>query len=198
MTSSAQQAVAALARAVDAKDPNTKTHCEVVSGLCALIGRELRLKPQRVERLALAGLLHDVGKIAVSDEILLKPGPLTDGEFEVMKSHSAIGHRIVRDMGLGEEADWVLHHHERPDGRGYPDGLSGAAIPLESRIIFVADSFEAMISDRPYRKGRPEHEALAELERHAGTQFDPACVAALRAVIAGHGAAAPQSALAAA
>jgi diguanylate cyclase (GGDEF)-like protein len=179
----AQTLATALARAVDAKDPYTRSHCETVSALCGLIGEELGLAPERLRDLRLAGLLHDVGKIGVGDDILLKPGKLTDEEFEVMKSHSTIGHRIVMGAALEEQAHSVLHHHERPDGRGYPDGLSGDEIPLESRIILVADAFEAMISDRPYRRGRPEADALAELDRCAGTQFDPNCVTALHRVL---------------
>jgi HD-GYP domain-containing protein (c-di-GMP phosphodiesterase class II) len=173
----------ALARAVDAKDSYTRSHCETVSALCELIGKELDLEPERLRALRLAGLLHDVGKIGISDDILLKPGKLTEEEYEVMKSHSTIGHRIVMGAALPQYATWVLHHHERPDGRGYPDGLVGEEIPLESRIILVADAFEAMISDRPYRPGRPQEEALAELGRHSGTQFDPGCVSALRHVL---------------
>jgi HD-GYP domain-containing protein (c-di-GMP phosphodiesterase class II) len=180
----AQTLATALARAVDAKDPYTRSHCETVSALCGLIGEELGLAPERLRSLRLAGLLHDVGKIGVGDEILLKPGKLTDEEFEVMKSHSTIGHRIVMGAALEEQAHAVLHHHERPDGRGYPDGLSGNQVPLESRVILVADAYEAMISDRPYRRGRPEADALAELDRFAGAQFDPDCVAALHRVLA--------------
>ncbi len=173
----------ALARAVDAKDSYTRSHCETVSALCVLIASELGLSAERIAKLRTAGLLHDVGKIGIPDAILHKPGPLTDDEYEVMKCHTTIGHMIVSGAGLAEEADWVLHHHERVDGRGYPDGLSGEAIPLEARIIFVADAFEAMTSDRPYRPGRPAALALEELRRHAGTQFDEACVEALAAVI---------------
>ena len=100
-----------------------------------------------------------------------------------MKTHSTLGHGIVSGAGLEEEAGWILHHHERPDGRGYPDGLSGDEVPLESRIILCADAFEAMTSDRPYRPGRSEQNALAELRSHAGEQFDPDCVAALEAAL---------------
>jgi HD-GYP domain-containing protein (c-di-GMP phosphodiesterase class II) len=103
-----------------------------------------------------------------------------------MKGHARLGHEIVQGAGFAIEADWILHHHERLDGCGYPDGLAGQAVPLESRIILVADSFEAITSDRPYRRARSAGEALAELHRHAGTQFDPACVEALeRALGAG-------------
>jgi diguanylate cyclase (GGDEF)-like protein len=180
----AQTLATALARAVDAKDPYTRSHCETVSALCGLIGEELELSPERLRDLRLAGLLHDVGKIGVGDDILLKPDKLTDSEFDLMKTHSTIGHGIVMGAALEEQAHAVLHHHERPDGGGYPDGLSGDEIPLESRIILVADAFEAMISDRPYRRGRPEAEALDELDRFAGTQFDPECVNALHRVLA--------------
>jgi diguanylate cyclase (GGDEF)-like protein/putative nucleotidyltransferase with HDIG domain len=169
----------ALARAVDAKDAYTRSHSETVSNLCVLIATELELDASRVRRLRLAGLLHDVGKIGTPDAILNKPDPLTDAEYEEMTKHPVLGANIARAADLEEEAEWILHHHERLDGRGYPDGLEGTEVPLESRIILVADAFEAMTSDRPYRKGRPEAGALEELERHAGTQFDPNCVAAL-------------------
>jgi diguanylate cyclase (GGDEF)-like protein len=170
----------ALARAVDAKDAGTRNHCETVSELCVLIGQSLGLDADRIERLRLAGLLHDVGKIGVSDGILRKPGRLDPDEAAEMSSHVRIGHAIVASAELEEEARWVRHHHEHFDGNGYPDGLRGDEIPPESRIILVADAFEAMTSDRPYRRARPVHEALAELERLAGTQFDPVCVDALR------------------
>ena len=175
----------ALAQAVDAKDSGTRSHCETVSQLCVMIAEQLGLPPKRIAQLRLAGLLHDVGKIGIPDAILQKPAKLTDEEFEVMKTHSALGHSIVGAAGRPEEANWILHHHERPDGRGYPAGLRNDQLPLESRIILVADAFEAITSDRPYRKRAPVADALAELERHAGTQFDPQCVAALNQAIAG-------------
>jgi diguanylate cyclase (GGDEF)-like protein len=170
----------ALARAVDAKDSGTRNHCETVSELCVLIGQALGLDAHRIERLRLAGLLHDVGKIGVSDGILRKPGRLDPDEAAEMSNHVRIGHVIVASAELDEEARWVRHHHEHFDGSGYPDGLAGEEIPPESRIILVADAFEAMTADRPYRRARPVHEALEELDRLSGTQFDPACVDALR------------------
>ena len=144
---------AALARAVDAKDAYTRSHCDMVAELCVLVGQELELEPRRVLKLRLAGLLHDVGKIGIADAILQKPGRLSDDEFEVMKTHTTLGHSILFGAELFEEAYWVLHHHEYLDGSGYPDGLAGETIPLESRIMLVADAFEAMTSDRPYRRG---------------------------------------------
>jgi len=177
---------AALARAVDAKDSYTRSHCETVAEFCAAIGDELGFDPQRVLKLRLAGLLHDVGKIGIADAILQKPDRLTDEEFEVMKTHASLGHSILYAAELFDEARWVLHHHERVDAGGYPDGLGGDEVPLESRIIFVADAFEAMTSDRPYHRGQPESEALGELRRHAGTQFDGQCVGALARVLRRH------------
>jgi diguanylate cyclase (GGDEF)-like protein len=173
----------ALARAVDAKDAGTRNHCETVSELCARIGAQLGLDDERIERLRLAGLLHDVGKIGVPDRILRKTEQLTAEEAASMSSHVRIGHAIVAAADLEDEARWVLHHHEHVDGRGYPLGLAGSEIPLESRSILVADAFEAMTSDRPYRKACSTEDALAELERRAGTQFDAVCVKALRSAL---------------
>jgi diguanylate cyclase (GGDEF)-like protein/putative nucleotidyltransferase with HDIG domain len=173
----------ALARAVDAKDSYTRSHCETVAELCVLIAGELGLDSERVARIRIAGLLHDVGKIGISDVILQKPAALTPAEAAVMRTHPDLGAHIVSAAELYEEAGWILHHHERLDGLGYPDGLSGDDMPLESRIIMVADAFEAMTSDRPYRPRRPVDEAVAELERHSGTQFDPACIAALHRIL---------------
>ena len=176
----------ALARAVDAKDAYTHSHCETVSELCGLIAQELGMSARHIARLRLAGLLHDVGKIGITDSILQKPGPLSDDEFEVMKTHTRLGHAIVTAAERPIEAKWILHHHERVDGRGYPDGLAGEDIPFESRVILVADAFEAITADRPYRMHQSVETALDELERHAGTQFDPACVAALARVVRPH------------
>jgi diguanylate cyclase (GGDEF)-like protein/putative nucleotidyltransferase with HDIG domain len=176
---------AALAQAVDAKDSLTRKHSETVAELCAAIASELGLERRRVSELRLAGLLHDVGKIGIPDVILSKPGPLRGEEFDVMKTHSVLGHGIVDALGLHQHADWILHHHERLDGKGYPDGLVESQIPLESRIILVADAFEAMTGERRYRVARSQAIAIAELRRHAGTQFDAACVAALETALAG-------------
>jgi diguanylate cyclase (GGDEF)-like protein len=169
----------ALALAVDAKDSYTRSHCQTVSQLCAVIAAELELDRDRVARIRLGGLLHDVGKIGVPDAILNKPAALTDGEYELMKRHSLLGGDIVEAADMHDESRWVRHHHERFDGTGYPDGLAGVEIPLESRIILVADAFEAMTSDRPYRRAPGQEFALAELRRNAGTQFDPDVVGAL-------------------
>jgi diguanylate cyclase (GGDEF)-like protein len=174
----------ALARAVDAKDSYTRSHCQTVSQLCGLIGAELGLDAGRLTRMRLAGLLHDVGKIGVPDAILNKPAKLTDDEYEHMKRHSLLGYDIVQAADMEVEARWVRHHHERFDGGGYPDGLAGEEIPLESRVILVADAFEAMTSDRPYRQAPGQSFAIIELGRHAGTQFDPAVVKALTRVLA--------------
>jgi diguanylate cyclase (GGDEF)-like protein/putative nucleotidyltransferase with HDIG domain len=173
----------ALARAVDAKDSYTRSHCQTVSQLAATLAAELGFAGDRLARMRLAGLLHDVGKIGVPDAILNKPAKLSDDEYAVMRRHALLGFDIVRAADMPVEARWVRHHHERFDGRGYPDGLAGEDIPLESRIILVADAYEAMTSDRPYRKAPGEAVAVAELRKHAGTQFDPAVVAALCRVL---------------
>jgi diguanylate cyclase (GGDEF)-like protein len=173
----------ALAMAVDAKDSYTRSHCGIVSELAARTGAELGLDPARVAQLRLAGLLHDVGKIGIPDAVLQKPGKLTPAEYELIKTHSALGREIVLAAELEAEAEWVLRHHERPDGRGYPDGLANDSIPLEAKILAVADTFEAITSDRPYQVARSIDIAFDELERNAGTQFDPECVAALRRAV---------------
>jgi diguanylate cyclase (GGDEF)-like protein/putative nucleotidyltransferase with HDIG domain len=186
-----QTLASALALAVDAKDSYTRSHCQTVSQLCVVIANELGLDGERVARLRLAGLLHDVGKIGIPDSILQKPGPLTDPEFEEMKTHSVLGAGILEAADMRVEADWVRHHHERIDGRGYPDGLAGEDIPLESRVILVADAFEAMTSDRAYRLAPGQSYAIDELRRHAGTQFDADIVEALVRCLGDSGAQAP-------
>ena len=178
-----QTLASALARAVDAKDSYTRSHCQTVSQLAALIATELGFTGDRLARMRLSGLLHDVGKIGVPDRILNKPAALTDDEYVTMQAHATLGYEIVQAAGLPQEARWVRHHHERVDGRGYPDGLAGDAIPLESRIILVADAYEAMTSDRPYRKAPGQAFAVQELQRGAGTQFDTHVVEALCRVL---------------
>jgi diguanylate cyclase (GGDEF)-like protein len=173
----------ALALAVDAKDAYTRSHCQTVSTLCAVIETELGFGPEAVGRIRLAGLLHDVGKIGIPDAILKKPAELTAKEYEQMKTHSLLGFDIVQAADMPIEALWVLHHHERVDGRGYPDGLAGQDIPLESRIIHVADAFEAMTSDRPYRTAPGQRFAVEELRRNVDSQFDSRVVAALLRVL---------------
>ena len=138
------------------------------------------LDAEEVELVRLAGSLHDLGKLAIPEEILRKPDDLTESELLVLRRHPQIGYRMLRSLGVEPVSTWVLHHHERWDGRGYPHGLSGEDIPLGARILFVADAYDAMTTDRVYR-GRLSHDrAIAELERCAGTQFDPDVVAAFK------------------
>ena len=136
-----------------------------------------RLQGPETEKLGYAALLHDLGKIAVPKAILQKEGKLSEEEFRLIREHPVIGGEIVQEINLLQDmAPLIRHHHERMDGRGYPDGLAGKEIPLGARILAVADSYDAMRTDRPYRKGLTEAEAEAELKRHAGTQFDPEIV----------------------
>jgi diguanylate cyclase (GGDEF)-like protein/putative nucleotidyltransferase with HDIG domain len=175
------RAAASLAKAVDLRDTYTGSHSARVAELAARVAARLGLDQEQVELSRLAGSLHDLGKLAIPEEILRKPGPLTGPERLVLERHPQIGFRMVDSLGIDPVADWILHHHERWDGTGYPDRLPGPEIPLGSRIIFVVDAFDAMTSDRVYRGRRSQEEALAELERCAGSQFDPAVVAALAA-----------------
>jgi diguanylate cyclase (GGDEF)-like protein len=171
-------AAASLAQAVDARDTYTGSHSGRVSELAARVAMRVGLGSEQVELTRLAGSLHDLGKLAVPEEILRKPGALADSERLVLERHPQIGFRMLDSLGVEPVADLVLHHHERWDGTGYPDGLRGERIPLGARIIFVTDAYDAMTSDRIYRRKRSSEAALAELRRCAGTQFDPAIVAA--------------------
>ncbi len=176
--------VLALAVAVDARDPSTHLHSQAVAGYAAAIATQLGLDGDRVEEVRIAGLLHDVGKVGVPDAVLQKPGPLTDEEWVQMRRHPEIGARILVHPELAAVREWVLRHHEQPDGSGYPDGLIGAQIPIEARILAVADAYEAMIADRPYRRGLSPQIARAELEQGCGGQFDSEVVEAFLAFLA--------------
>jgi HD-GYP domain-containing protein (c-di-GMP phosphodiesterase class II) len=169
--------VSALANSIDARDPYTKGHSERVTAYAVMIAEGLDLSTEELERLRYAGLLHDIGKIRIRDHILHKPGRLTDLEFTEMKKHPEYGVEIMQPVNAFKHIlPAMLHHHERFDGRGYPHGLAGKDIPLTARILCVADCFDAMTSDRPYRKGMPVAEAVEELYKNRKTQFDPELV----------------------
>jgi putative nucleotidyltransferase with HDIG domain len=169
----------ALVATIDSQHLNTRDHSQNVAAYAAAIGHHIGLSRERIVLLRRAALFHDIGKVAVRREVLNKPSRLSDAEFDEIKVHAVVGGAMLAHSGFEVEADWVRHHHERIDGRGYPDGLPGAEIPIEARIIHVADSFEAMTSDRPYHSGRAVSDAVAELRRCAGTQFEPRLVEAL-------------------
>jgi HD-GYP domain-containing protein (c-di-GMP phosphodiesterase class II) len=166
--------VEALANALEAKDHYTSTHARWIADLALRVGRDLGLGDPCLKRLELGSLLHDIGKIGVPGAILSKPGRLTADERTIIETHPELGERIISPIDrLQEVREIVRHCHERWDGRGYPDGLSGAEIPLESRIIFVCDAYHAMTTDRPYRRRLSHPEAARRLRDAAGTQFDP-------------------------
>src|SRR5215210_7754021 len=166
-----------LADTIEAKDPEVRVHSDDVAQYVAAVADELTMESQRREQLIFASLLHDVGKIGISERILLKPDKLTDEERGVVELHPRIGVKLIEQVpALQPMATAVLHHHERYDGAGYPSGLKGEDIPLEARIVCVADCFCAMTSDRPYKKGMSIEEACEELQRCAGEQFDPRIV----------------------
>jgi diguanylate cyclase (GGDEF)-like protein/putative nucleotidyltransferase with HDIG domain len=173
------RAAASLAHAVDARDAYTGSHSYMVGELSARVAKRMGLETEQVELARLAGSLHDLGKLAIPEEILRKPGPLNEAERLVLERHPQIGFRMLDSLGIEPVASWVLHHHERWDGDGYPDRLGEDAIPLGSRILFVADAYDAMTTDRVYRSKLSHDRAISELERCAGTQFDPEVVAAL-------------------
>ena len=171
-------AMMVLAEAVDLRDAGTLLHSETVGRYAELIAAELGLAEEHVERVKLAGILHDIGKVGVPDAILQKAGPLDEADWAEVRGHADLGSRLLTGAGMADIALWVRAHHERPDGSGYPDGLKRAEIPPEARIIAVADAYEAMVADRCYRPGMPPLRARAELERGSGSQFDPIVVEA--------------------
>jgi putative nucleotidyltransferase with HDIG domain len=176
--------IQALAQAIEAKDSYTSNHVGRVRDLSVEIARAIGLDRNQIRVIAIAATLHDVGKISTPDRVLLKPGPLTDEEYDIMKQHAPNGAQILRGIrSLPEGVEpMVRHHHERWDGRGYPDGKSGKDIPLGAQIISIADCFDAMTYDRPYRKGFPKTEALAKMELGCGTQFNPKLLCAFFAI----------------
>ncbi|MBO0802924.1 MAG: HD-GYP domain-containing protein [Nocardiopsaceae bacterium] len=176
--------VSALCQAVETKDVYTRGHSERVSRGSVMIAREIGMRTERVEAIRYAGMLHDVGKLGVPTSVLQKSGSLTDEEYAAIQLHPMCGLDIVRDIGFLDEAlAGIMHHHERIDGRGYPMGLAGDEIPEFARVLAVADAFDAMTSTRSYRGARPVPEAVAELRKWAGRQFDPAFVDAFIAAI---------------
>jgi putative nucleotidyltransferase with HDIG domain len=175
------QTIRALAEAIDAKDTYTRGHSERVAVYASRIAREMNLQKEVIERVYFAGLLHDVGKIGIPDAIITKPDQLDFYEYEEIKKHPEIGAKILEPVEfLHQIVPCVRHHHEWFDGsdRGYPDRLLGDKIPLPSRVILVADTVEAMTSDRPYRNALPLEVVVAELHKFSGSQFDPVCVTA--------------------
>jgi diguanylate cyclase (GGDEF)-like protein len=173
------RAAESLARAVDERDAYTGSHSHRVGDYSARIARRLGADESGIELTRLAGSLHDLGKLAIPEEVLRKPGTLSAAERLMLERHPQVGFRMLESLGAEPVAEWVLHHHERWDGAGYPNRLAGDQIPLGARIIFVADAFDAMTSERPYGGTLTQEDALAELDRCAGTQFDPAVVKAL-------------------
>ncbi|HEY3462242.1 MAG TPA: diguanylate cyclase [Gaiellaceae bacterium] len=173
------RAAESLAKAVDERDAYTGSHSQRVGDYSARIARRLGADEPAVELTRLAGNLHDLGKLAIPEEVLRKPDTLSEAERLMLERHPQIGFRMLESLGVQPVAEWVLHHHERWDGAGYPNRLAGDQIPLGARIIFVADAYDAMTSDRAYRQAMAQSDALAELERCSGTQFDPAVVRAL-------------------
>lgn len=176
---------AALAETIDKRDPYTGGHTRRVMEYSESIAQRMGLPADELDQLRLAAILHDIGKVAISDEILRKPGGLTDDEFAIMKSHAAVSAEILGHVrSLSPLIPPVRGHHERPDGRGYPDGLEGENLPLAAKIIAVADSFDAMTTDRPYRPGMPIDAAIDQLRQNAGGQFDEQVVEAFLQVLA--------------
>jgi len=166
--------IAALANAVEAKDSTTEMHCQRLAGLAHQLGMQAGLVPAALKGLVFGALLHDIGKIGVSDSILTKPGPLSRQEWAEMRLHPLIGERICEPLATASQfAPIVRHHHERWDGKGYPDGLRADAIPIGARIVGLVDAYDAIIHDRPYRPARTVADALEELRAESSRQFDP-------------------------
>ena len=163
-----------LSGAIEARDPYTRGHSARVTAIAETVARALGWSEERLASLRIGGPLHDIGKLTVSDEVLRKEGRLDEDELEEIREHPKVGAKILLRMSAFREAlPYVLYHHERWDGNGYPSGRSGESIPLEARLLAIADAFDAMTSDRPYRQALTHEQAVAEVERCAGTQFDP-------------------------
>jgi len=173
------RAAESLAKAVDERDAYTGSHSQRVGEYAARIAQRLGADDGAVELARLAGNLHDLGKLAIPEEVLRKPDDLSEAERLILERHPQIGYRMLESLGVQPVAEWVLHHHERWDGAGYPNRLAGEQIPLGARIVFVADAYDAMTSERAYSQAMSQRDAIVELERCAGTQFDPAVVKAL-------------------
>ncbi len=170
--------------AIEARDENTKGHNMRVAELAIAIGGNLGLPTSRLRVLARAGMLHDVGKIGIPDAVLNKPGPLDDAEWATIKRHPELGVEILRRLPtLKHESEIVAAHHERMDGSGYPRGLRGTEIPLEARIVAVADTYDVLISDRPYRRARTRQESITILREESGTRLDGTVVEALLQIL---------------
>ena len=169
--------VASLVSAIEAKDKYTLGHSERVSKYAVTLANKLGLPEEKVEELRIAGLLHDIGKIGIDDEILKKPARLTKSEYEEVKKHPAIGSWILNTLELSDTTmDAINYHHERIDGKGYPLGLTGKDLSLEAQIIALSDAYDAMTSDRPYRKAMSNEEAIQEIKKCSDTQFNPELV----------------------
>ena len=172
-----------LAEALDVRDSGTATHCQRVGRYAELIARELGLPPDSVERVRIAGILHDVGRVGVPDELLVREGPLSQEDWHWIRSHPEIGARMLQTTDFADMGEWILAHHERPDGTGYPDGRRNGEVPIEACILGVADAYEAMTASRPYRGPLDPAAASEELRGGAGRQFDGRVVDALLRVV---------------
>jgi hypothetical protein len=179
-----QEAMIAMADAIDQRDPYTADHSRRVAELAVQIAEKMGINERDVERVRLAARMHDIGKIGIGNDVLHKPGKLTDSEWELMRSHPVIGEQLLKPYRqFRHETALVRHHHERWDGRGYPDAIRGKTIPLGARVICVADSYDAMTSSRPYRPGMSRQHAIEEIRNGAMTQFDPQVVASFLQVM---------------